>query len=170
MGEVTSSRYQPPFMEHLPHAESCAGGFFVYEFNLPHRSQTHPLFYLAIALSLTQVTIITEPSSSVSTNCPAAHFSAPQTVWNHLGRHWSQGARLLFCTCCSIYLECTPFPVALHLSSSPIPSGKSSLTVTWPGSLVTYSEELPFSVLCSYPTNDTSRPCGTKPRLLFGTE
>lgn len=145
MGEVTSSRYRPPFMEHRPHAESCAGGFFVYEVNLPHIPQTRPLFFSAIALSLTQVTIITEPSSLVSTNCPAAHVSAPQTVWHHLGRHQSQWARLLFGTRC---LECTSLPVALHLSSSPIPSGKSSLTL-WPGQILWPHTQRSFRSLSS---------------------
>lgn len=166
MGEVTSSRYRPPFMEHRPHAESCAGGFFVCESTF-HIPQTRPLFFSAIALSLTQVTVITEPSSSVSTNCPAARLGTshrPASPWPSpvpMGQAalWHTLLGMHFLACC-LTAQLKPHSLRQVLPDS----------VAWPDSLATDSEELPFSVLCSYPTNDTSRPCGTKPKPLFRIE
>lgn len=39
---------------------------------------------------------------------------------------------------------------------------------TWPDSFVTHSVQLPLSVLSSYPTYDTSGPCGPKLSLMLG--
>lgn len=41
-------------------------------------------------------------------------------------------------------------------------------SVTWPDSFVTHSVQLSFSALSSYPTKDTSGPCGPKLRLMLG--
>lgn len=47
-------------VEHLPHAQPCPGGFFVYQFKLPDVSQIHPLFRIPGAFVLIHITIVTK--------------------------------------------------------------------------------------------------------------